>query len=73
MYPAPLIQRLTEHASFVGPRNLYPDGCSPLQVPQLHHSQTMMGCTPLETSASSPDLVNEREDVIGWPCLHSKN
>lgn len=47
--------------------------CSPLQIPRLHHSQTVVGCNPLEASTSSPDLGNGREDLIGWPRLHSEN
>lgn len=35
-----------------------------LQVPQLHHSQNVVGCNPLETSTSSPGLGNVREDLI---------
>lgn len=46
--------------------------CLPLQVPQLHHSQNVVDCNPLETS-TSPDMGNEKEDLVGQPWLHSEN
>lgn len=47
--------------------------CSPLQVPQLHHSQNVVGCSTLETSIPSPRLDNGREDLVGQPWLHRES